>query len=218
MRAPLNGSRRHVGDASPLALGLGALALAATATLGLGGSAAAGPQNVELLVNGVFDSVPWIWDCQHAWPANVPHEHWMEGRPTDEDTAGCTQRAAVLPNSTYTLRATVRGPFAFVGVRGTGTGTGEVATWSSGADWNDLSTTVTTGPDTTSVTVYFHGWYGQDPYRVRWISLVGPGVPPNPCGPATGTATGPAGGTATAGGGSPTPTPSSSCVRTPIGF
>ncbi|KQV14522.1 MULTISPECIES: hypothetical protein [unclassified Kitasatospora] len=78
------------------------------------------------------------------------------------------------------LAASVRGPYVFAGV--SGTGTESVATWSNQGDWNDLTVQVTTGADTTELTVYFHGWYEQAPYSVRWVSLSGPGVPPSPCG------------------------------------
>ncbi|RKE23075.1 carbohydrate binding domain-containing protein [Streptomyces sp. TLI_171] len=205
MRAPTRPTRHRTREALPLGLAAGTLALAAAATLALSGTAAADLPNVQLLVNGGFDSVPWIWDCSHASRSSVPHEHWTEGTPTADDYAGCTQQVQVQPNSTYTLSAEVRGPYAFVGARGTGTGSGEVATWSSQSDWNTLSTTVTTGPGTTSLTVYFHGWYEQAPYRIRSISFYGPGVPPGPCGSA---------GATTAG----SPSPTASCTRTPIGF
>ena len=102
----------------------------------------------------------------------------------------------------------MRGPYVFVGTRtGTGTGTGNAATWSDTSDWNDLSVQVVTGADTTELTVYFHGWYGQGPDDVRWMSFTGPGVAPSPCGePGT------ASQTASAGPVSPSPAPS--CSRT----
>ncbi|MFF8770729.1 hypothetical protein [Kitasatospora sp. NPDC015120] len=131
--------------------------------------------------------------------------HPRPGRPTAGSNARCSQRVRVQPSSSYTLSATVRGPFAFAGVSGAA---GENAsTWSGQSEWNDLSVQVTTGPDTSELTVYFHGWYGQAAYDVRRVSLVGPGLEPSPCGePASPTATG----------GPSSPAPSPTCRRTYI--
>ncbi|MGW4895252.1 carbohydrate binding domain-containing protein [Kitasatospora sp. NPDC004240] len=191
MRAPTRSTRptRRRGRRG-LPLGLAAAVLALTgSTLGLAAtSATAALPDVELIVNGGFNSYPWIWNCEpNTSRSHIPHEHYMSGRPTADSYAGCTQKVRVLPNSTYTLSASVRGPYAFVGV--TGTGAESVATWSNQTDWNGLTLKVTTGPDTTQLTVYFHGWYEQGPYDVRWMSFNGPGVPPSPCGePSSGSA------------------------------
>ncbi|KJY31099.1 hypothetical protein VR45_25980 [Streptomyces sp. NRRL S-495] len=131
----------------------------------------------------------------------------MSGRPTADSTAWCSQRVRVLPNSSYLLNATVRGPFAFVGV--TGAAGENASTWSGQGDWNDLSVRVSTGPDTTELTVYFHGWYEQASYDVRRVSLTGPGYEPRPCGEPGGPASAP-----TDGPGSTTPSPT--CWRTYI--
>ncbi|MFE2726145.1 carbohydrate binding domain-containing protein [Kitasatospora sp. NPDC059327] len=202
---PARRPRRHGGLGLPVGLAT-ALAFAA-ATVGLASSAAALP-DVELIVNGRFDSYPWIWGCESTTSrSTVPHEHYMTGRPTAESYAGCTQRVRVQPNSSYTLSASVRGPYVFVGVTGTVTGT--AATWSHTSDWNDLSVRITTGPATTDLTVYVHGWYGQDPYSVRTVSFTGPGIPPSPCG-GSDTAV------PTTTGGSTLPGPTPSCSRTYI--
>ncbi|MZD04047.1 chitinase, partial [Streptomyces sp. SID5785] len=56
-----------------------------------------------------------------------------------------------------------------------GTGTTDVSTWTPGGDsWQQLTTSFTTGPDTTSVTVYTHGWYGQSAYYVDDLDVRGP--------------------------------------------
>ncbi len=61
-----------------------------------------------------------------------------------------------------------------------------MSTWTpgSGAGWQKLSTTFTTGPSTTQVTVYTHGWYGQPAYVVDEFSVFGPdgggGTDPGP--------------------------------------
>ncbi|MFE6866680.1 hypothetical protein ACFVFS_08995 [Kitasatospora sp. NPDC057692] len=192
----------------PVGLTVAALSAAAVSTAGLAASATAEPlPRVNLIVNGNFDSYPWIWACDgHVGTSGIPHVHYMTGFPTADNTAGCSQRVRVLPNSAYTLSATVRGPFAFAGVSGA---KGENAsTWSSESDWNNLSVNVTTGPDTTELTVYFHGWYEQAAFDVRSVSFIGPGYEPSPCGETSApspTASGPQ-----------SPTPSPSCQRTYI--
>ncbi|MEV6978999.1 hypothetical protein [Kitasatospora sp. NPDC093806] len=205
--APPRPARRRAG----LSVGLAVAALtAAASTVGLAAATTSADPlpRVELIVNGAFDSYPWIWRCENVRSSGVPHVHYMTGVPTADSTAGCAQRVRVRPNSRYTLTASVRGPFAFVGVSGSG---GENAsTWSSGQDWNDLSVQVTTGPDTELLTVYFHGWYEQSPYDVRRMSFVGPGFEPNPC-------TEPDSPTPTPTATAPTsPSPSSTCYRTYI--
>ncbi|MFB7368150.1 chitinase, partial [Streptomyces hydrogenans] len=68
-------------------------------------------------------------------------------------------------------------------------------TWTQSApDWQRLSTTFTTGANTTSVTVYTHGWYGTPAYQADDLSLFGPGgapveIPATPTGLAAGSPT-----------------------------
>ncbi|MFB8198978.1 hypothetical protein [Kitasatospora purpeofusca] len=200
-----------------LSVGLAVSALAAAAsTVGLASSAgfaagAADPQpHAELILNGGFDSYPWIWKCDGSvGSSSIPHDHYVTGYPTGDNNARCTQRVRVLPDSHYLLSATVRGSFAFVGV--TGAGGENASTWSSRSDWNNLSVQVDTGPDTTELTVYFHGWYEQPTYDVRRVSFSGPGYPPPPCGEPGSPSPTPTG---TDGPGSPSPTPT--CQRTYI--
>ncbi|MEE1822189.1 hypothetical protein PUR61_08270 [Streptomyces sp. BE20] len=204
MRASTGPTRRtgRVG----LFLGLAAALALGGSTLAPAASAASPLPNVELIVNGRFDSYPWIWDCEaNASRSTVPHQHHITGRPTATSYAGCTQKVRVQPDSRYTLNASVRGSYAFVGASGAG---GEsAATWSNESEWNTLTVEVATGPDTTELTVYFHGWYEQAPFSVRGVSFVGPGIPPSPCGE-------PDPQTASPGPGSPSPSPS--CSRTYI--
>ncbi|MFB8772454.1 chitinase [Streptomyces broussonetiae] len=112
----------------------------------------------------------------------------LRATPAGQDNARCTQTVAVRPNSTYTLSAWVQGGYAYLGA--TGTGTTDVSTWTpDSTSWKQLSTTFTTGSATTSVTVYTHGWYGQQPYHVDDVSVFGPdgggGGDPDPVVPAT---------------------------------
>lgn len=81
----------------------------------------------------------------------------------------------VKPDSQYTLSGYVRGAYVYLGA--SGTGTTDVSAWTQSApSWQQLSTTFRTGPSTTRVTIYTHGWYGTGAYQADDISLVGPGV------------------------------------------
>lgn len=102
------------------------------------------------------------------------------------------------PNSTYALSSWVQGGYAYLGV--SGTGTTDVSTWTPGStSWSQLSTSFKTGANTTSVTVYTHGWYGQASYFVDDVSVSGPdggggtdpgpSIPAAPAGLAVGTTT-----------------------------
>ncbi|KQV14523.1 MULTISPECIES: hypothetical protein [unclassified Kitasatospora] len=107
----------------------------------------------------------------------------VEGHPGGHDYAGCSQKVSVVAGTSYDFSAYVSGAYAFVRVTGTGTGSGEVQLWANGPDWTGLRTTVAVG-NVHVVTVHFHGWYGQDRYRISRISLVGP-MYPDPCATAT---------------------------------
>ncbi len=97
----------------------------------------------------------------------------LKATPAGQDNARCSQTVAVRPNSTYRLTGWVQGGYAYLGV--TGTGTTDVSTWTpDSSTWKQLSTSFSTGANTTSVTVYTHGWYGQQPYYVDDLSVLGP--------------------------------------------
>ncbi|MEU3946281.1 glycoside hydrolase family 18 protein [Streptomyces sp. NPDC029526] len=97
----------------------------------------------------------------------------LKATPAGQDNARCSQTVAVKPNSTYQLSGWVRGGYAYLGV--SGTGTTDVSTWTpDSSSWKQLSTRFTTGSGTTSVTVYTHGWYGQQPYYADDLSVFGP--------------------------------------------
>ncbi|MGK5734241.1 chitinase, partial [Streptomyces sp. URMC 124] len=101
----------------------------------------------------------------------------LKAVPAGGDNARCAQVVSVRPNSSYTLAAWVQGSYVYLGA--SGTGTTDVSTWTpSAASWQQLSTSFTTGPSTTSVTVYTHGWYGQPAYFADDITLTGPGGEP----------------------------------------
>jgi N-acetyl-beta-hexosaminidase len=58
----------------------------------------------------------------------------------------------------------VQGAYVYLGVTGTGTTDTSVWTPSTAGAFTKLSVTFTTGPSTTSVLVWVHGWYGQGTY------------------------------------------------------
>ncbi|MFD8594986.1 carbohydrate binding domain-containing protein [Kitasatospora sp. NPDC059646] len=186
MRAPARTTRRPRArhrDGLPIGIAAGALALAA-AGIGPAAPATAALPTVDVVVNGHFDQgnrmTAWSCDPGQVLPPSDAFGQ-LAGHPTDTGTAGCTQTVNVEPNSSYRLSARVSGPYVFAGV--TGSGTTDLTLWSNQADWNVLSGTVTTGPDTRALKVYFHGWYQQGPYRISSFELWGPGQPRNSCVP-----------------------------------
>ncbi|MFJ8042455.1 hypothetical protein ACIRBX_18385 [Kitasatospora sp. NPDC096147] len=169
MRAPHRPSR-----ASAALLGALALTAPATAALLAGGSAAAQPPPREWVAGGEFDSpLSDHWSCTGEVTVT---DGSAEGRPGSHDLAGCSQRVPVPSNARYDLSAVVSGAYAFVTVSGTGTGSGAVTLWADGPDRTTLSGSVEVGA-TDGVTLTFHGWYGQGPFRIDRVSLTGPRYP-----------------------------------------
>ncbi|MEU3313092.1 glycoside hydrolase family 18 protein [Streptomyces sp. NPDC006687] len=170
------------------------LALLGAATLAAGGLTAltagtAQAADVNVARNGGFESGLTGWSCSAGSGAAVPSPVYagsgaLRATPAGQDNAQCGQTVTVKPNSTYTLSAQVQGSYVYLGA--TGTGTQDVSTWTpgSGGGWQKLSTTFTTGPNTTQVTVWTHGWYGQSSYLVDEFSVFGPdgggGTDPGP--------------------------------------
>ncbi|MFD8631546.1 chitinase [Streptomyces sp. NPDC059533] len=165
-----------------------------TAVLAAGGLTAlstgtAQAADVNVARNGGFESGLANWSCSGGSGASVSSPVFagagaLKAAPAGQDNARCSQTVTVKPNSTYTLSTQVQGSYVYLGA--TGTGTQDVSTWTpgSGAGWQKLSTTFTTGPSTTQVTVYTHGWYGQPAYFVDEFSVFGPdgggGTDPGP--------------------------------------
>ncbi|MBC9717648.1 glycoside hydrolase family 18 protein [Streptomyces sp. TRM66268-LWL] len=151
-----------------------ALAGGALAVGGLTGSAQAADVNVAK--NAGFESGLANWTCTAGSTVSSPVHGGasaLKATPAGQDHARCSQTVAVQPNSTYQLSAWVQGGYAYLGA--SGTGTTDVSTWTpDSASWKQLKTSFTTGASTTSVTVYTHGWYGQQPYFVDDVSVVGP--------------------------------------------
>ncbi|MEU8692949.1 glycoside hydrolase family 18 protein [Streptomyces sp. NPDC048665] len=159
----------------PLLALLTAVALAVPGVTAL--SSAARAADADVLTNGGFESGLTGWTCTAGTTVDSPVHSGssaLQATPAGSDDAQCTQTVTVQPNATYTLSGYVRGSYVYLGA--TGTGTGDVSTWTQSApDWQQLSTTFTTGATTTKVTVYTHGWYGTGGYDADDISLVGPG-------------------------------------------
>ncbi|WSW30213.1 glycoside hydrolase family 18 protein [Streptomyces sp. NBC_01003] len=180
------------------------MAFTAAAALGVTALATtAQAADINVAKNAGFESDLSNWTCSAGTGSVVGSPvhsgaRALKGTPTAQDTAQCSQAVAVKPNSTYTLSSWVQGSYVYLGA--SGTGTTDVSTWTPGSSgWQQLSTTFTTGANTTSVTVYTHGWYGQSAYYADDVSVLGPDggggggdpvvIPAVPAGLAAGTAT-----------------------------
>ncbi|MET8569138.1 glycoside hydrolase family 18 protein [Streptomyces sp. NPDC004783] len=154
---------------------LTAAALAASGTTAL--SSAARAADADLVRNGGFESGLDGWTCTAGTTVASPVHGGtaaLKATPAGADNARCAQTVTVRPDSAYTLTAHVRGTYVHLGA--SGTGTTDVSTWAQSApDWQRLTTTFRTGPSTTEVTIYTHGWYGTGAYHADDVSLTGPG-------------------------------------------
>ncbi|WP_030202139.1 chitinase [Streptomyces sp. NRRL S-87] len=159
----------------------GALAVAAAGT--------AYAADVDVARNGGYENGLANWSCSAGSGSTVAAPVHagaaaLKATPSGQDNARCSQTVTVRPNSTYTLSAWVQGSYVYLGA--TGTGTSDASTWTPGGTgaWQKLSTTFTTGANTTQVTVYTHGWYGQPAYLADEFSVFGPdgggGTDPGP--------------------------------------
>ncbi|CAM5328248.1 MULTISPECIES: chitinase [Streptomyces] len=164
----------------------GLLATCTAAVLAAGALVATAPAasaaDVDVARNGTFEAGLDGWSCTAGSGSVVSTPvhggtKALKGTPAGNDNAKCSQAVTVKPNSRYTLSAWVQGSPVYLGA--TGTGTTDVSTWtqSTGA-WKQLTTSFTTGPSTTSVSVYTHGWYGTPAHYVDDLTLVGPGGDP----------------------------------------
>ncbi|PZH03706.1 chitinase [Streptomyces sp. NTH33] len=159
-----------------LRLWSGAVTAALALSFAVTGQAAAA--DVNNAKNAGFESGLGNWTCSAGSGTTVSSpvhggSAALKATPAGQDNARCAQTVAVRPNSTYTLSAWVQGGYTYLGA--TGTGTTDVSTWTpDSAGWKQLSTTLTTGSSTTSVTVYLHGWYGQAAYYADDVSVLGP--------------------------------------------
>ncbi|MFE9478386.1 chitinase [Streptomyces spororaveus] len=172
------------------------------AALAVAGFLAAGPPaaaaDADLVRNGGFETGLDGWSCSGGSGAVVTTPvhggvSALRATPAGQDNARCSQTVTVKPDSAYTLAAWVQGAYVYLGA--TGTGTTDVSAWTqTPGTWKQLTTTFRTGPATTSVTVYTHGWYGQSAHFTDDLTLVGPdpggpGQPQLPAAPTGLTAT-----------------------------
>ncbi len=162
------------------------LTLLLAGALAVGGLAALTPAaqaaDTELARNGGFEAGLDGWTCTAGSGAAVgtpvrSGTKALQATPAGGDNARCSQTITVKPNAAYTLSGWVRGSYVHLGVTGTGTTDGYAWTQSA-PDWQKLTKTFTTGANTTSVTVYTHGWYGTPAYQADDLSLYGPGGDP----------------------------------------
>ncbi|WP_336604112.1 chitinase [Streptomyces sp. CBMAI 2042] len=172
------GSRRRRRNTSRPFLG-GAMAVIAAGALTVTGLVStAQAADVNNVKNAGFESGLANWSCSAGSGATVSTPvrsgtSALKATPAGQDHAKCTQTVAVKPNSTYALSSWVQGGYAYLGV--TGSGTTDVSTWTPGSTtWTKLSTSFKTGANTTSVTVYTHGWYGQSAYFADDVEVTGP--------------------------------------------
>ncbi|MFC4335468.1 chitinase [Salininema proteolyticum] len=137
----------------------------------------------NLLSNPGFESGLDSWACPTGSVSTDARSGSgsLETAPSSTGTGECSQSLAVQPGSAYELSAWVKGSYAYIGARGDGMD--EARTWTASAgSWTKLSVAFTTGPSTTSVAVYVHGWYGQPPLNADDFALSGEAgsVPDNP--------------------------------------
>ncbi|MER6344241.1 chitinase [Streptomyces sp. NPDC001595] len=176
------------------------LAVLTAAALTLSGltalTSAARAADADLLRNGGFEAGLDGWTCTAGTTVGSPVRSGssaLRATPAGSDNARCAQTVTVKPDSAYTLTGHVRGSYVHLGA--SGTGTTDVSAWTQSAtDWQQLTTTFRTGPATTRVTVYTHGWYGTGAYHADDLTLTGPGAgpaqpPAAPTGLRTGTVT-----------------------------
>ena len=177
-------SRHRSRRSAPLAALIAALALLGGALSGTAAGATAPEAAAEpnLVRNGGIEAGLDGWNCSAGSGSAVSSPvrtgtSALRVQPSGGDQGQCTQTVSVRPNAQYALSGWVQGSYAYLGARGTGTA--DVSDWTSSAGtWTELSTSFTTGPNTTSVTVYTHGWYGQPAYHADDITLTGPGGDP----------------------------------------
>ncbi|MFG2318808.1 chitinase [Streptomyces tendae] len=159
----------------PLVTLLTAAALAASGLTAL--TSAARAADADLARNGGFESALDGWTCTAGTTVTSPVHSGttaLKATPAGADNARCAQTVSVKPDSQYTLSGYVQGTYVYLGA--SGTGTTDVSTWAQSAPaWQQLTTTFRTGPSTTKVTIYTHGWYGTGAYHADDISLTGPG-------------------------------------------
>ncbi len=136
------------------------------------------PTGATGIRNGGFEAGlgPWTCDGGTAVVGTPVHGggHALGGNPSDANIAQCTQSVAVSPNTHYTLTAWVSGRYAYAGATGPGISDANAWTTTPAGTFSKLTVSFTTGPGTTTASLYVHGWYGQGEYYADDISLASP--------------------------------------------
>src|SRR5262249_35815131 len=138
-------------------------------------SATAQADSPNLVVNSGFETGSLSgWSCGPTGSVVTSPVHGgsdaLAGAARASDTPQCTPTVAVHPGAASTLSASAEGASVSLGADGYS------PIWTPSANnWQQLSTTFTTGATTTSVTLFLHGWYGQGTYYADDVSLTGPG-------------------------------------------
>jgi chitinase len=136
---------------------------------------------VNLLANPGFESGLSGWTCTGGSAVSAPVHSGggaLAGAVSESDTAQCTQTVTVVPNSTYSVSAWVRGNFVYLGI------TGGPSTWTpSATSYTQLSLSFTTAAGQTSAQLFLHGWYAQGTYTADDVVLDGAGTGPPPGNP-----------------------------------
>ncbi len=146
----------------------------------------------NLLTNAGFESGDLGgWSCSGGTVVTSPvhsGSYALAGNATASDTAQCTQTVSVVPNTTYTVSAWVRGNPVYLGV------TNGPSTWTGNTSYTQLTLSFTSAAGQTSAQLYLHGWYGTGTYNADDVVLDGPGggtpgAPATPGSPSVGTVT-----------------------------
>ena len=157
-----------------------ALAAAAALLVVVAGAQPASAAN--LLTNAGFESGGLGgWTCSGGSVVTSPvHSgtYALAGAATASDNAKCTQTVSVVPGTTYTVSAWVRGNPVYLGI------TNGPSTWTGSTSYAQLTLSFTTAAGQTSAQLYLHGWYGAGTYYADDVVLDGPGGT-NPGTPAT---------------------------------
>ncbi|HET9137956.1 glycoside hydrolase family 18 protein [Actinophytocola sp.] len=145
------------------------LVVALLLTFGVTPAAAA-----NLLANPGFEAGSLSgWTCSGGSVVSSPVRSGsfaLAGAASSSDTAQCSQTVSVLPSTTYSVSAWVRGNYVYLGI------TGGPQTWTpSATGYTQLSLSFTTAAGQTSAQLFLHGWYGQGTYNADDVSWDGPG-------------------------------------------
>ncbi len=149
-------------------------------------------QAANLLTNPGFEAGSLSgWSCSGGAAVSSPVRSGgfaLAGTASASDNARCTQTVSVVPNTTYTVSAWVRGNPVYLGV------TGGASTWTAASTYTPLTLSFTSGAGQTSAQLYLHGWYGAGTYHADDVVFDGPGggtpgTPATPGSPSVGAVT-----------------------------